>query len=153
MPVPTHRPDCHTEKYFKTKCQFCGKQIFFWSCTCGSRLFFETRDPDWIKHDCRNTSQTVANKSSVQQQINLKPTDISNPLIECPFCGERMRGKDLARHARLSHVKTDLMTDEEPEYMRRLRFHAEGADKSYYLDENGFFIGEVPKNKKRGSKR
>ena len=52
MSVPRHRVDCLT-RTFPTKCSKCGDDVFFFSCTCGSRVFFDELGWPWPEHDCR----------------------------------------------------------------------------------------------------
>ena len=53
MSVPTHGPDCST-RTFQSKCKYCGDVIFFFSCTCGSRLIFNELGYPWPLHSCRD---------------------------------------------------------------------------------------------------
>lgn len=52
MPVPTHRPGCDTAIY-PTQCPHCGDDVYFFSCTCGSRVFFDLPHPPWNPHEER----------------------------------------------------------------------------------------------------
>ena len=52
MSVPTHGLGCHT-RTFPTKCRHCGDDVFFFSCSCGSRVFFDELGPPWPVHDCK----------------------------------------------------------------------------------------------------
>ena len=52
MSVPRHGLDCRT-RTFPTKCSNCGDDVFFFSCTCGSRVFFDELGWPWPEHDCR----------------------------------------------------------------------------------------------------
>ena len=49
MPVPTHREDCHT-MIWRTNCPDCNKPVWFFSCSCGSKVFFETKGFPWTHH-------------------------------------------------------------------------------------------------------
>lgn len=51
MSVPRHGVHCRTYT-FLTKCSRCGDQVFFFSCTCGSRVFFDQLGSPWPEHDC-----------------------------------------------------------------------------------------------------
>jgi hypothetical protein len=37
---------------WKTKCPECGERVYYWSCSHGSKVFFDSLGPDWLKHDC-----------------------------------------------------------------------------------------------------
>ncbi len=49
MAVPTHREDCQTQ-LFPWRCPDCGDRVYFFGCTCGSRVFFDTPGPPWDLH-------------------------------------------------------------------------------------------------------
>lgn len=51
MSVPQHGEHCRTLT-FPTKCRHCGDDVFFFSCTCGSRVFFDELGWPWPEHDC-----------------------------------------------------------------------------------------------------
>ena len=47
--VPTHGPDCETRTW-PTNCPTCGQRVFYFSCTCGSGVFFDALGPPWPRH-------------------------------------------------------------------------------------------------------
>ena len=49
MPVPNHRPDCYT-RIFKTRCPDCHREVWYFDCTCGSKVFFDCKGPPWLLH-------------------------------------------------------------------------------------------------------
>jgi hypothetical protein len=49
MPVPTHREGCHT-MIWRTNCPDCNRPVWFFSCSCGSKVFFETKGYPWNLH-------------------------------------------------------------------------------------------------------
>lgn len=49
MPAPKLRPSCRTTTY-RTRCPDCDATVFFMSCTCGSKVFFDSLEPDWREH-------------------------------------------------------------------------------------------------------
>ncbi len=51
MSVPQHGDFC-TTRTFPAKCRFCGDEVFFFSCSCGSRVFFDELGPPWPEHRC-----------------------------------------------------------------------------------------------------
>ena len=51
MSVPTHGVDCQT-RTFPTKCSNCGDRVFYFSCSCGSQVFFDELGFPWPEHDC-----------------------------------------------------------------------------------------------------
>jgi len=52
MPVPTHGWDCET-RIWPTHCPDCRENVFFFSCTCGSRVYFDVGHPPWNPHEDR----------------------------------------------------------------------------------------------------
>ena len=51
MSVPTHGPWCSTQLY-ETRCWDCRETVYFFSCTCGSRVLFDDPEPPWSDHRC-----------------------------------------------------------------------------------------------------
>ena len=49
MAVPTHRLGCQT-RTFETRCLDCHQRVFFFSCTCESKVFFDKKGPPWPLH-------------------------------------------------------------------------------------------------------
>ena len=49
MSVPTHRAGCETRTW-KTNCLDCGKPVYFFACTCGSKVFFDALGDPWPLH-------------------------------------------------------------------------------------------------------
>lgn len=47
--VPTHGPLCETTTW-PTDCPNCGQSVFYFSCTCGSGVFFDHLGPPWPIH-------------------------------------------------------------------------------------------------------
>lgn len=47
--IPTHGPDCETRTW-PTACPTCGRRVFYFSCTCGSGVFFDALGPPWPLH-------------------------------------------------------------------------------------------------------
>lgn len=48
-----HGIDCDTQT-FPTKCNYCGEKVYYFSCTCGSKVFFNELGSGWPKHSCRD---------------------------------------------------------------------------------------------------
>lgn len=52
MPVPTHDKDnCKTLIFSNFNCS-CGMQVYFFVCTCGSKVKFDDLYPNWKIHKC-----------------------------------------------------------------------------------------------------
>ena len=39
-------------KAFPTRCRYCHSDVFYFSCNCGSKVFFDDLGGDWPLHDC-----------------------------------------------------------------------------------------------------
>jgi hypothetical protein len=50
MPVPTHREDCKSLIY-STNCPDCGALVYYFSCSCGSKVYFNLKEPPWNPHE------------------------------------------------------------------------------------------------------
>jgi len=51
MPVPTHGSGCVKRFCYPTFCPRCRGEVFYWECTCGSKVFFDSLG-DWQEHGC-----------------------------------------------------------------------------------------------------
>ena len=49
MPIPTHDQNCQRTT-IPTKCRDCGEEVFYFSCTCGSKVFFDSLGGSWPQH-------------------------------------------------------------------------------------------------------
>jgi len=52
MPIPTHSNSCYT-KTFPWNCPDCKEKVYYLSCTCGSKVFFNSLGDPWPEHKCR----------------------------------------------------------------------------------------------------
>jgi len=51
-------------------CKYCGQQIFYFSCDCGSKVFFDELCSDWPEHDCTGYySEPIEDKVSNSEVI------------------------------------------------------------------------------------
>ena len=66
MPVPTHGPMCSTKTY-PAHCASCKRKIFYFSCSCGSRVFFESLDT-FEYHGC---SEAVGARQSSRTALTI----------------------------------------------------------------------------------
>lgn len=51
MPVPTHDITCNS-RAFQTNCPSCSADVWFYSCSCGSKVFFDRLGHPWDIHEC-----------------------------------------------------------------------------------------------------
>lgn len=87
--VPTHSKDCQTIKNFPCKCRNCGQKVIFWSCSCGSKVFFELGS-ERKKHECDYVDDG-------------QPLYIYSDTIKCPHCDTWMEEKFLISHIDFHH--------------------------------------------------
>lgn len=52
MSIPTHKQSCYT-KAFPTRCPDCEDRVWFFSCSCGSKIYFEELGWPWPQHYCQ----------------------------------------------------------------------------------------------------
>lgn len=51
MSVPSHGVNCRT-RTFPTKCKGCGDKVYYFACSCGSKVFFDELGWPWNEHCC-----------------------------------------------------------------------------------------------------
>ncbi|MCG3167182.1 MAG: hypothetical protein POELPBGB_02966 [Bacteroidia bacterium] len=68
MPIPSHDYSCLT-KAFPTECQHCKHRVYFFSCNCGSKLFFDHLGPPWPIHYCeaRKVTDTLKMMQGIER--------------------------------------------------------------------------------------
>lgn len=93
--VPTHRKTCKTLKCFPCKCPKCGDKVIFWSCTCGSKVYFDVGSANEQKsrHGCMSNGNT----QPFRKQPGL------NSLIKCPKCDIWVENGLLSQHLEFQH--------------------------------------------------
>jgi hypothetical protein len=47
----THGTWCNTHTY-RTRCRYCGEEVFYFSCDCGCKVFFDSLGSPWPEHNC-----------------------------------------------------------------------------------------------------
>lgn len=52
MPIPKHDITCNS-RATKMRCNYCGASVWYFSCTCGSKVFFEDLGWPWPIHYCQ----------------------------------------------------------------------------------------------------
>lgn len=87
MSVPNHREDCQTMLWW-TRCPDCRVRVCFFSCTCGSRVFFEYPGHSWPLHSDRCIPQLYrqlrAEGHSVRQVRQLVEDESARRHAEIP---------------------------------------------------------------------
>jgi hypothetical protein len=59
MSVPTHSEECQS-KAFKTLCFDCGQEVYFFMCSCGSKVLFDSLGHPWPIHSCEESQVRIA---------------------------------------------------------------------------------------------
>jgi hypothetical protein len=72
-------------KTFPLRCRWCGHGVFYFSCDCGSKVFFEALAAPWPQHDCRGLYGT--DTGGVEVAFGPVPADASR--IVRSFAAER----------------------------------------------------------------
>jgi len=44
---------------FRTKCRYCGADVYFYTDECGSKVFFDDLGPPWPKHECQEYLESI----------------------------------------------------------------------------------------------
>ncbi len=52
MSIPSHNSSCIT-KAFPTNCPDCKADVYFFGCTCGSKVYFDELGFPWSQHYCQ----------------------------------------------------------------------------------------------------
>jgi len=78
MPIPTHRIEC-TTKAFRTTCQDCNEDVWFFKCSCGSMVFFNALGFPWQIHFCK--SAEIRERLELLQDIERYSVDEIYKLI------------------------------------------------------------------------
>jgi len=53
-----HGEWCHSKTY-PTTCRYCGARVFFFTCDCGCKVFFNSLGPPWPTHLCWQRAQSA----------------------------------------------------------------------------------------------
>lgn len=108
MPVPTHGPHCRTLFCRPSRCGDCRQEVFYWGCSCGSRVFFDDLGEPWPTHECGRKRSILPLRTYPSGQ----PThdlDETNPmlLVRCELCGEKVRRGRVEEHERRVHRRAE----------------------------------------------
>jgi len=116
MSVPTHGPNCMTLSCNPTRCNRCGKIVFYYECTCGSKVFFDAIGDPWPKHICSGSGLFP----QAGEHITFKDTTIYQPYsyseiqkqfneqnqtkrVHCPICNGLLRYNTFTKHLLKAH--------------------------------------------------
>lgn len=67
MAVPNHGSGCVTKTYPIT-CKKCNQDVFYFSCSCGSKVFFDEIEPECLSHLCLD-SEYLWNSTQSEEDI------------------------------------------------------------------------------------
>lgn len=117
MPVPTHGPHCRRLFCHPSRCGDCRQEVFYWGCTCGSRVFFDQLGEPWLEHDCARKRPLLPLRPHPPGQPPRDP-DETNPMlrIKCELCGEKVRRGWMAEHERRVHRWSKKVAGDPPDF-------------------------------------
>lgn len=73
MSIPHHKPGCITKAY-KTRCPKCSADVFYFSCNCGTKVFFDELGYPWDIHNCKKgRSEEPKSAKRVLRVKTIKP--------------------------------------------------------------------------------
>lgn len=159
MPVPTHKLSC-TTKAFPTSCPDCGSNVWYFSCNCGSKVYFDTLGFPWPEHICkdREIRETLellhdVERYSIDEIYNLIvkhekkfETEMSDNILEIIESVIGKRKYDFVSEEVLCDESIDVVDGKVMEYNRNVNLH-----KKFGYDEGSPFsfglLGDLGKNK------
>ena len=65
---PAHGFHCNA-RTFPMICKYCGRQVFFFSCDHGSKVFFDELGAPWKVHTCVERAIAILGKERIEQEI------------------------------------------------------------------------------------
>ena len=68
FPASHSKEKCNAKTYPIT-CKYCNESVYYFSCDCGSGVFFEELGPPWPRHDCH--AYPNSHEPSVDQEIRV----------------------------------------------------------------------------------
>ena len=54
----THGAWCNT-KTRPSDCRYCGSRVYYFTCDCGCKVFFEDSAPPWDQHKCQERQNVL----------------------------------------------------------------------------------------------
>lgn len=85
----THGPWCGARTY-PTECPHCGAEVFYFSCACGCKVFFDELGGDWPIHDCRPKRTYTVERPVVRRSTPVRASRVPSPPI--PSTSARIEG-------------------------------------------------------------
>ncbi|MFX0181421.1 MAG: hypothetical protein ACFE78_14660 [Candidatus Hodarchaeota archaeon] len=95
----SHGKHCYLRS-FQTTCRKCGKDVLYWECSHGSKVFFQY--PPYgklIRHYCRPSSKGSSQNKKFQVIVKTPNYILDNLFLNCPICGKPFKDlKNLKDH-------------------------------------------------------
>ena len=117
MPVPTHNPECKTIIY-KTICWDCKKAVWYFACSCGSIVLFDSKGWPWPEHkdSCsiyriKHLWKSGWSFARIKRKIELASREYNQPIP--PEVKDYLSRFEQAIEGR-SEIIIDLLPTEEP---------------------------------------
>lgn len=63
-----HGSWCGSRTY-PTTCRYCGRHVFYFSCDCGCKVFFDALGDPWPQHNCQERALTELGTERVQEYM------------------------------------------------------------------------------------
>jgi len=104
----SHGKHCY-RRSFPTKCKRCGKEVLYWECFHGSKLFFEY--PPYgklVRHYCR---KSLGKNLKIKYPVFVKRPEkiLENASPSCPSCGKLFKNEnDLKEHLKQLKNRDEL---------------------------------------------
>src|SRR5688572_29340722 len=98
MPVTTHGPRCRTRFCRPSRCGDCGAGVYYWSCTCGSKVLFDELGDPWPIHQCTHAESSSRRRSKGAAHDNVKPISTYTYGVlstVCPRCWKPVRNREM----------------------------------------------------------
>src|SRR2546423_7492090 len=93
-PVPSHGPLCDVERCFPMVCKYCGRDVIYYECSNGSRVFFDPWARGGGKHVCGPTT-----KNNGPSRIDRRTGAIESRAF-CWHCGQTVKASRIVAHMR-----------------------------------------------------
>jgi hypothetical protein len=124
---------------FPTTCRYCGEKVFYFSCNCGCKVFFDRLGWPWPKHDCQSPEAIVravdiqVEREYVERMAKRyeKRREWEPPICVChPKEGEEIFDLGLVRE--YAHVDIYKKYKIEPDLPLAVKFLGELARNDYF---------------------
>ncbi len=88
-----HGEWCHATTW-RARCRYCQREVFYFTCDHGCKVFFDRLGPPWPLHECREYLATVVGREQLERYMrrtgSYDPADRATSLRLDAVYGERM---------------------------------------------------------------